>query len=86
MGAHHGFAGFAEFSHKRAIMHRTTMLPLTILPPVIHKGHVPTWMYATALKMNVVGFVPPRLQAALKLSAIAMAILAVAIGVQIHLA
>ena len=52
----------AQFSHKRAIMYRTTLLPLTMIPPVISEGKVPEWLYPLALRMQVTGFIPPALK------------------------
>jgi len=57
MGAYHGKYGFDEFSHKRSILYRTTLLPLTVLPPPVN-GSFPSFLYAVALKMNVMGWLP----------------------------
>jgi len=55
MGAYHGKFGFEEFSHKRAIMYRTTLLPMTVLPPPV-KGKYPDFLFNVALKMGVFGW------------------------------
>ena len=76
MGVYHGRAGFEEFSHKRSILYRTTLLPLTMLPgaPVIKAGRVAKWMYGLALKMQVTGVLSERSRALLRL--VAMAVIA----------
>lgn len=76
-GDYHGKFGFDEFSTMRAIMYRTTLLPLTLIPPVISEGRVPEWLYPIALRMQVTGFVPPALKAVM---AVVLPALAVALG------
>ena len=57
MGAYHGKRGFDEFSHKRSVLERTTVLPLTALPPP-SAGNFPGWLYAMALRQEIIGFLP----------------------------
>lgn len=64
-GAYHGRFGFDEFSHKRSILYRSTVVPMLMLPPVVRRGLVPSWLYALALRMQVTGFLPPALKATL---------------------
>ena len=78
MGAYHGRFGFDEFSHKRAILYRTTRLPLTMLPPVLSNGRVPSWLYAVALRVQVLGVVPAKWLGLLRVVAAAAGVLGVA--------
>lgn len=55
MGAYHGKFGFDEFSHKRAILYRTTLLPLTALPPPV-QGRFPDFLFKIVVKMGVFGW------------------------------
>ena len=82
---YHGRFGFEEFSHKRSVLYRTTLLPLTILPDVIKAGRVPAWLADVALKMGVTGFVPAWLKQLATFAAAATAAIAAAIVAQ-HLA
>ena len=65
MGAYHGQAGFEEFSHRRSIHYRTTILPVTLLPPPV-KGHFPGFIANLAFKVHVHGFMPAWVATALK--------------------
>ena len=69
MGAYHGKRGFMEFSHCRSVLKRTTLLPLTALPPASGGNYAP-WLFGMALKMQVTGFFSKSVKAAFKLGAL----------------
>ena len=82
MGQYHGRFGFEEFSHKRHVLYRTTLLPLTLLPPGIKEGIVPDWVAGLVIKLAVTGFVPEWLKQVAKLVCAAGAALAAALVAQ----
>merc|ERR1711904_344536 len=55
MGAYHGKFGFDEFSHKRSILYRTTLLQTTLLPRPSN-GRFPSFLYKAAVQMGVFGW------------------------------
>lgn len=69
MGAYHGKRGFMEFSHCRSVLKRTTLLPITALPPASGGNYAP-WLFGMALKMQVTGFFSKSVKAAFKLGAL----------------
>jgi aldehyde dehydrogenase (NAD+) len=64
MGSYHGKRGFLEFSHCRSVLKRTTLLPLTVIPPASGGNYAP-WLFGMALKMQVTGFISKNVKSAL---------------------
>ena len=83
MGQYNGRFGFEEFSHKRHVLYRTTLLPLTMLGGLgIKEGVVPDWVAGFSARLLCTGFVPEWIKQVAKLVCAAGAALAAALVAQ----